>query len=547
MFGPDDLAADLPPPREDDPSSLRQDILDELADHLQCALQRERLTNTHSPESPEQRVLKRFGDPRAIARKLWFDAFQEQIMSQRLLTAMVLVLAVLCVGLTVFAWQTHVRSARSLELMEQQRVQTEEVMRHLAQLANRPEPAATGPQAPAEWNRLTVKCVYDEPGGEPAEGVTVIVWGDSDNTKAIPPMQETADATGRIDFGLVLFGRYKLRAETTDQLQCGREFSVHPGRDQELEIVCPRAGVRTEVRLVAEPGQSTADGLLLMGVLTPRPTPEREEWMTSIDEPIPFVIRPDGRICIDRTTDETATGENLEVLRKQFPDDATLTTGLTRLAGWRTRFADTVEWTETVSIRPGYYIAETYSSGVSDPADPSGQTMLSGFTVPGFDGNAVDQPVSSAPRYSERSQSVQLGKRSTVPVPLPDDWRQTDLARRLPEGMQVQGVRINFSRQVCPPVAWKSVWEEPVGLHSYELLHYRPVSTEERVETTADYTESATPDVELVEICSQIEGTGFVVERRPQGSQDPVGRLWLFLRPQERRMLQIQDDLHDLW
>ena len=39
----DTLSALLPPPRDDEPASLRQDILDELGDHLACAYNRELL------------------------------------------------------------------------------------------------------------------------------------------------------------------------------------------------------------------------------------------------------------------------------------------------------------------------------------------------------------------------------------------------------------------------------------------------------------------------------------------------------------------------
>ena len=35
----DNLSALLPPHRDDEPASLRQDILDELDDHLACAVQ----------------------------------------------------------------------------------------------------------------------------------------------------------------------------------------------------------------------------------------------------------------------------------------------------------------------------------------------------------------------------------------------------------------------------------------------------------------------------------------------------------------------------
>ena len=46
MAGRDDLLADLPAPHADEPPTLRQDIADELADHLKCAAQRESFKNT---------------------------------------------------------------------------------------------------------------------------------------------------------------------------------------------------------------------------------------------------------------------------------------------------------------------------------------------------------------------------------------------------------------------------------------------------------------------------------------------------------------------
>lgn len=53
----DDLLAELPPLRDDEPSSLRDDIAAELADHLACAYRRELLTTSdpdraHSTCSP---------------------------------------------------------------------------------------------------------------------------------------------------------------------------------------------------------------------------------------------------------------------------------------------------------------------------------------------------------------------------------------------------------------------------------------------------------------------------------------------------------------
>ena len=48
----DTLTALLPPPRDDEPASLRHDILDELGDHLACAYNRELLRGADSSVGP---------------------------------------------------------------------------------------------------------------------------------------------------------------------------------------------------------------------------------------------------------------------------------------------------------------------------------------------------------------------------------------------------------------------------------------------------------------------------------------------------------------
>ena len=76
----DGLSTELPAPRDDEPDGLRNDILDELADHLVCAYRRELLRGADAATA-RQRVLERFGDPAALARRLWFDSMKGKIMS----------------------------------------------------------------------------------------------------------------------------------------------------------------------------------------------------------------------------------------------------------------------------------------------------------------------------------------------------------------------------------------------------------------------------------------------------------------------------------
>src|SRR3954470_19762639 len=123
---PSDLTADLPAPREDEPSTLRRDIADELADHLGCAVRREQLREVEVgwavptkaagendaltsddwwAQPTLQRVLERFGDPRAVARKLWWDAMRERIMRERILTGLTLVAVLGCCAMAGLMWQ----------------------------------------------------------------------------------------------------------------------------------------------------------------------------------------------------------------------------------------------------------------------------------------------------------------------------------------------------------------------------------------------------------------------------------------------------------
>src|SRR5271163_2703485 len=94
----DTLSALMPAPRDDEPASLRQDILDELGDHLACAYNRELLRGANS-QLARQRVLELFGDPAAVARRLWLDAMKGKIMAQRVLITSCLAVALACISL----------------------------------------------------------------------------------------------------------------------------------------------------------------------------------------------------------------------------------------------------------------------------------------------------------------------------------------------------------------------------------------------------------------------------------------------------------------
>src|SRR5689334_23263016 len=110
MSWTDSITSDLPAPRDDEPSSLRDDILAELADHLQTAAAREQLRGS-SPEEARAQALRAFGDPGAIARRLWLDAMKGKIMSQKL----VLGVAALLVVMSLFGMYSTTNMLHQME------------------------------------------------------------------------------------------------------------------------------------------------------------------------------------------------------------------------------------------------------------------------------------------------------------------------------------------------------------------------------------------------------------------------------------------------
>jgi hypothetical protein len=137
---PDIIIEGFPGPRDGEPPDLRRDIADELNDHLACAMQRE-LRRTDDDKAAERAVLDRFGDPKRIARRLWWDAMKEQVMKDRIMLAVMVLSVLTCLAVGVFAWR-----------MMQQGQQVNQAI--LAKLETLGKPAAQ-PEVPADWAKIS--------------------------------------------------------------------------------------------------------------------------------------------------------------------------------------------------------------------------------------------------------------------------------------------------------------------------------------------------------------------------------------------------------
>src|SRR5579872_7042135 len=158
MNWPPDTADDLPAPRDDEPPSLRQDIADELADHLQQSYTRE-LHFTPEEKSAKRNVLDRFGDARRIARQLWFDAMKEKIVSQRLNLVLTSLMTIVCLGVLGLV-AVMVRDSREVNAALLEKIQA------LSMAQPAPAPGQNASDAPgSDWVRAKFKLVQSESGG----------------------------------------------------------------------------------------------------------------------------------------------------------------------------------------------------------------------------------------------------------------------------------------------------------------------------------------------------------------------------------------------
>src|SRR5579872_3442746 len=212
-----DIADELPAPRDDEPSSLRQDIADELADHLQASFLRE-LHRTPEETAARQHVLDRFGDPRRVARQLWFDAMKEKIMSQRVnvvLSSLMTVACLLALGLMT----VMLRDSREVNAA---------ILARLQALAT-PQPAPAAAAVPPavdtfkslDWVPARFKLVLDTAGRPPAVGFKVTLQDFGENSQVLGEtvvngtvvngmLEMTTGADGIADLGLCRFGTYYL-------------------------------------------------------------------------------------------------------------------------------------------------------------------------------------------------------------------------------------------------------------------------------------------------------------------------------------------------
>jgi hypothetical protein len=228
-----DLTARLPPPHDEEPASLRSDIVDELRDHLVCASDRERRrleVSGHVADTQRvtQAVVERFGDPASVARQLWFDAMKGRIMVQRVFLGLLAALVAL-VGVGIWRMTTTLGA-----IVDQNQKATAAILERMG----KEQPTAVAAPSP-EWIPVKFTLVQDVPGNPPLVGHEVSLSQKSkDDPRKLGQLFEKTNSEGIADFGLLPYGSYALlissqAGSTTDSL------TLRPGRPINQRIVVP--------------------------------------------------------------------------------------------------------------------------------------------------------------------------------------------------------------------------------------------------------------------------------------------------------------------
>ncbi len=270
----DTISAELPPARDDEPAGLRQDILDELADHLACADNRELLRGGNAAEA-RRRVFDRFGDPAAVARRLWLDAMKGKIMAQRVLIATCLVMTLASLSLTGVVWrrqtallqaeaaraaaaaaeavraltlQNEKAQASQQEMLKQLR-EMSEVMRNTRSLDWNPvrfqltEETPEGPPGVGFWIAFNEQNGQGGPGRGVGMGGGFGAVGKGQGGPQPGPYERVTDSSGLADFGLAHPGDYSYQiAKVWDQgaVATSGQLHIEPGSQVNKRLVCPK-------------------------------------------------------------------------------------------------------------------------------------------------------------------------------------------------------------------------------------------------------------------------------------------------------------------
>ena len=215
-------------PRE--PGGLRQDILDEIADHLACSAEREQnRDHAGTEETVWRRVLEKFGDPNSLARRLWWDQMRETVMREWIQTGVLALLAVVGIAGVVLVIMMMGRLSQTNDAMQTAMEQVAATNEALVKVLSGLPGGDTGADS---LDLATIEIVVrrGSPEGPPAPEVAVILGGKGSNDQELK-VDGQADTEGRTVFERLAQGRYELSFyDPVSELHLKEELTLFAGK-----------------------------------------------------------------------------------------------------------------------------------------------------------------------------------------------------------------------------------------------------------------------------------------------------------------------------
>jgi hypothetical protein len=242
------LSGGLPSPRDDEPSGLRQDIIDELADHLALGVQRERLRGNDAATA-RARAVERFGDPAAVACRLWTDAMKGKFMAQRAVIVTCALVAAASLSSVAILWRELAQARRiavdqAAAQLAEARASQQQMLQQLKGLSE-----SVNRLRATNLSDVRINLVDEFADESPVAGASLALTCVSEDPRK--QVHRTSDASGCASFGTLAPGDYEIeirRSWGDGSMSTTGKLDVQPGKDVNKLIVCPnipprRAGI----------------------------------------------------------------------------------------------------------------------------------------------------------------------------------------------------------------------------------------------------------------------------------------------------------------
>jgi hypothetical protein len=239
MRWPEPDANPFPAPHRREPANLRRDIVDELADHLALAAEEEIEKRGRAEDEAWAVARTRFGNPDAVARRLWWDAMKEGIMREWIQTGIAAVSALVVVLASVFL----IQNIRQMQTMQATQAELLKAVQGLG--------AAGQPKEP-DGLPLEIEVRRGTPEGPSAEGLRVELSGKINGESQARASLDT-DAKGCVRFFPVPQGVYGIKIQDPrSTMELSLTHSLFAGVGSTKLILAPDYEA-VETRFVVKP------------------------------------------------------------------------------------------------------------------------------------------------------------------------------------------------------------------------------------------------------------------------------------------------------